>query len=439
MSEANNTEPIGFHRVADKQSRAKPGEPGWDAAPNTDGTYFDNPYRTEPSRIKDPKWRDALGTWRDELGDSVVETNLELLQRQRGFEDVRGIAPLPSSTDMCTFQSGESAGAISAKVKAVRKNFVRAAACPEGIERLRMLTLAAMDAYQPAGNKFTPTTDLEKEMFSESKVAWEYLCTDSELSDLHYRRRATEHLVETYNETLKMGCRIDKAQRTQFFAHYEAIEVPTERRKCAPGLDGWFDVPRYPKGGKSKRGLGPDECWCYEERIGQDGVPEAHVVKRRTPTAGQYAMRAFDFAGEAQSGSEYVGALLGAAIGCALSRTFAPYSNAISEQQAERMVMLGRIKDFGIAQEQAEQRLQGALGALQNSPYYPKNAAAHRDFVTGLRARLDKDGRPVVDVDHRSVENGVTVSADGSGGIRVLPERSMPPRTPGSDHSQALG
>ena len=62
MSEANNTESIGFHRVADKQSRAKPGEPGWDAAPNTDGTYFDNPYRTEPSRIKDPKWRDALGT-----------------------------------------------------------------------------------------------------------------------------------------------------------------------------------------------------------------------------------------------------------------------------------------------------------------------------------------------------------------------------------------
>jgi hypothetical protein len=151
-------------------------------------------------------------------------------------------------------------------------------------------------------------------------------------------------------------------------------------------------------------------------------------------------MRAFDYAAEAQSGSEYVGALLGAAIGCALSRTFQPYSNSITEQQAERMVLLGRIKNFGIAPEQqAEQRLQGALGGLSKSPYYPKNAAAHRDFASGLRARLDKDGRPVVDVDHRSVENGVTVSADGSGGIRVLPERSMPPRTPGSDHSQALG
>jgi hypothetical protein len=44
---------------------------------------------------------------------------------------------------------------------------------------------------------------------------------------------------------------------------------------------------------------------------------------------------------------------------------------------------LGRIKDFGVAQEQAEQRLKGALGGLQNSPYYPKNAAAHRDFATG--------------------------------------------------------
>jgi hypothetical protein len=40
-----------------------------------------------------------------------------------------------------------------------------------------------------------------------------------------------------------MGRRIDKAQRTHFFAHYEAIEVPTERRKCEPGLDRWFDVP----------------------------------------------------------------------------------------------------------------------------------------------------------------------------------------------------
>ena len=86
MSEANNTEPIGFHRVADKQSRAKPGEPGWDAAPNTNGTYFDNPCKTDGNRIKDQKWR-------DELGDSVVEGNLELLQRQRGFEHVRGIAP----------------------------------------------------------------------------------------------------------------------------------------------------------------------------------------------------------------------------------------------------------------------------------------------------------------------------------------------------------
>ena len=100
---------------------------------------------------------------------------------------------------------------------------------------------------------------------------------------------------------------------------------------------------------------------------------------------------------------------------------------------------LGRIKDFGVAQEQAEQRLKEALGGLKNSPYYPKNAAAHRDFATGLRARLDKDGRPVVDVDHRSVENGVTVSADGSGGIRILPERQCRRVPPGSDHSQALG
>ena len=61
-----------------------------------------------------------------------------------------------------------------------------------------MLTLAAMDAYQPAGSKFTPTTELEEEMFREAKLAWENLCTDSELSDLHYRRRATQNLVETY-------------------------------------------------------------------------------------------------------------------------------------------------------------------------------------------------------------------------------------------------
>jgi hypothetical protein len=334
---------------------------------------------------------------------------------------------------MSTFQSGDSVGAISAKVRHVRKDFVRAAACPEGIERLRMLTLVAMDAYQPNDNKFTPTTS-EQVMFGEAKAAWENLCTDSELSDWHYRRRATEDLVGVYNETVKMGRRIDKAQRTKFFSDYQAIEVPTERRKCGPGMDGWFDVPRYPKGGKSKRGLGPGECWCYEERIGQDGLPEAHVVKRRTPTAGQYAMRAFDCAADAQSGSEYVGALLGAAIGCALSRACQPYRNAISEQAAERMVMLGQIKDFGIAPEQqAEQRLQGALGGLSNSPYYPKNATAHRDFATGLRARLDKDGRPVVDVDHRTVGGGVTISADGSGGIRVLPERSMSPNTPDSD------
>ena len=84
MSDSNQ-----FDRVGDKQSRARPGEPGWETAPNTDKTYFDNPYRTDASRIKHPKWRDELGKWRDELDGSVVRTNMDLLRPQRGFEHFR--------------------------------------------------------------------------------------------------------------------------------------------------------------------------------------------------------------------------------------------------------------------------------------------------------------------------------------------------------------
>ena len=69
-------------------------------------------------------------------------------------------------------------------------------------------------------------------------------------------------------------------------------------------------------------------------------------------------MRAWNHVAESQSSAEFTGALLGTAIGCALSAAFRPYSNAIGEETAERLVMLKRIKDFPTAQEQREQILE---------------------------------------------------------------------------------
>jgi hypothetical protein len=417
----------------------------WVAVPNTKGTYFDNPFRTDPSRISpiaNPGQAAAVtADLRKDVGISVAKTNMELLRRQKGFENLRASNALPSSTEVRTFTSGDSVNAIFAKVKNLRKDFVRAAACPEGIERLRMLSLVALDAYQPPNCKFdiTKVSPLERGMFLEAKNAWESLCSGSELSDIHYRRRATENLIDVYNETLKMGQKLDKAQQTHYFDSYRPIDVPTERRKCEKGLDGWFDVPRYATE-KSKRGLGPGECWCYEETIGPGGMPVGEVVKRLKPTAGQYVMRAWDFVAESQSSTEFTGALLGTAIGCALSAAFRPYSNAIGEETAERLVMLKRINDFPKPQKQREQlREHRDPGVPTTSPYFPKNAGALETFAKGLSARLDKNGRVAVEgVDHGIVGRGLTVTPDGSGGITILSVKSKRSRTPGTDSSKGL-
>ena len=430
------------------KSNAGPGKQSpagsqWVAIPNTEGTYFDNPFRTDPSRISpiaNPGQAAAVTVdLRKDVGISVAKTNMELLRRQKGFENLRASNALPSSTEVRTFTSGDSVNAIFAKVKTLKKDFVRAAACPEGIERLRMLSLVALDAYQPTNCKFdiTKVSRLEKGLFLEAKNAWESLCSGSELSDIHYRRRATENLIGVYNETLKMGQKLDKAQQTHYFDSYRPIDVPTERRKCEKGLDGWFDVPRYATE-KSKRGLGPGECWCYEETIGPGGMPVGEVVKRLKPTAGQYFMRAWNYVAESQSSTEFTGALLGTAIGCALSAAFRPYSNAIGEETAERLVLLKRIKDFPTPQEQREQlREQRDPGVPTSSRYFPKNAGALEAFAKGLSARLDRHGNVAVEgTDHEIVGRGLTVTPDGSGGITILPAKSK--RSRGSGSSKGL-
>ena len=394
----------------------------WVAVPNTEGTYFDNPFRTDTRRINpipNPgQVADGTADLRKDLGISVAKTNMELLRRQKGFENLRASNALPSSAEVRTFTSGDSVNAIFAKVKNLRKDFVRAAACPEGIERLRMLALVALDAYQPPNCKFdvTKVSPLERGMFLEARGAWENLCSDSELSDIHYRRRATENLIGVYHETLKMGRKLDKAQKTHYFDSYRPIDVPTERRKCEKGLDGWFDVPRYATE-KSKRGLGPGECWCFEETIGPGGIAVGGVVKRLKPTAGQYVMRAWNHVAESQSSAEFTGALLGTAIGCALSAAFRPYSNAIGEETAERLVMLKRIKDFPLPRN-SENRFSSKEtpdpGVPKTSPYFPKNTGALQTFTKGLSARLDRHGNVAVEgTDHGIVGRGLTVTPDG--------------------------
>ena len=133
----------------------------WVAVPNTEGTYFDNPFRTDTRRISpipNPgQVADGTADLRKDLGISVAKTNMELLRRQKGFENLRASNALPSSAEVRTFTSGDSVNAIFAKVKNLRKDFVRAAACPEGLERLRMLALVALDAYQPPNCKFDVT------------------------------------------------------------------------------------------------------------------------------------------------------------------------------------------------------------------------------------------------------------------------------------------
>src|SRR5271165_4950978 len=132
-NEAQKQGPVGFQ---------------WVAVPNTEGTYFDNPFRTDPRRINpipNPgQVADGTADLRKELGISVAKTDMELLRRQKGFENLRASDALPSSAEVRTFTSGDSVNAIFAKVKNLNKNFVRAAACPEGIERLRMLALVAL-------------------------------------------------------------------------------------------------------------------------------------------------------------------------------------------------------------------------------------------------------------------------------------------------------
>ena len=151
-------------------------------------------------------------------------------------------------------------------------------------------------------------------------------------------------------------------------------------------------------------------------------------------------MRAWDFVAESQSSTEFTGALLGTAIGCALSAAFRPYSNAIGEETAERLVMLKRINDFPKPQKQREQlREQRDPGVPTRSRYFPKNAGALETFTKGLSARLDRHGNVAVEgIDHGIVGRGLTVTPDGSGGVTILSVKSTRSRTPGTDSSKGL-
>ena len=359
----------------------EPGQPGFDARPGFSKTYYENPYKTERKRVNpssDPegnaKFSDLLRT---EAGVSRPRELEQIVRQQKGFEDLRLSAPLPSSSDRATFNTDLGWSQIRARIGLIREDFVRMAACPEGIERLRMLALVAMDAYQPDGYKYVPQGPAEASIFDEARETWENLCEKSELSDIHYRRRATENLVGTYNEILKHCRKLDKRKGWHFFDSHQPIQVPNERRNVPFGLDGWFDVSKESKG--SRRNLLPSECWCYEETIGPDGKPQGEIVKRLKPTPGQYALRAMDYICGCQSSGEFIGALVGTGLGGAISAACRPYTNSISETAAEKLVLLRRIREFpsGPSQEEKERREQ------RKNRWRPKAGAELRQFAEG--------------------------------------------------------
>ena len=359
----------------------EPGFPGFDGGPRFGKTYYENPFKTEPNRINrsdDPEGNATFSSiLRTEAGVSRPREMQEILRQQRGFNDLRLSAPLPSSSDRASFKTQLGRDQINARIGLIREDFVRMAACPEGIERLRMLALVAMDAYQPDGYKYVPKGHAETAIYAEAKATWENLCEKSELSDIHYRRRATENLVGTYNGILKHCQKLDKTKGWHYFDSHQPIEVPKARRNVAFGLDGWFDVKKESRTGW--RNLLASECWCYEETIGPDGKPRGEVVKRLKPTAGQYALRAMDYVAGSQSSGEFVGALLGTALGCALSAACRPYTNSISEQTAEQLVLMGRIREFPsvTSQEEKEQRQQS------KNRWRPKEGPELREFAEG--------------------------------------------------------
>ena len=358
-----------------------PPQPEFAGRPNFDRTYYENPLKTERSRVNpsdDPgaeaQFTDLL---RKEGGISKPRDLEEIVRRQKGFEDLILSAPLPSSSDRTTFKTDLAREQIKARIGLIQEDFVRMAACPEGIERLRVLALVAMDAYQPEGYKYVPQGQAEVSIYKEAKETWENLCEKSELSDIHYRRRATENLVVTYNGILKQCQKLDKRKGWHFFDSHQPIEVPEARRNVGPGLDGWFDVTKESKTGR--RNLLHSECWCYEETIGPDGKPRGEIVKRLKPTAGQYALRAMDYVCGSQSSGEFVGALLGTTLGFAYSAACRPYANSVSEATAEKMVLLNRIREFpsGPSQEEKQRREQ------RKTRWRPKEGAELRQFAEG--------------------------------------------------------
>jgi hypothetical protein len=399
----------------------EPGQPGFDGRPRFDKTYYENPFKTERHRVNlsdDPvsnaSFSEALRT---EGGVSRPRELHEILRQQKGFKDLRLSAPLPSSSDRATFKTELGRDQIKARIGLIEKDFVRMAACPEGIERLRMLALVAMDAYQPNGHKYVPRGQAEAAIYDEAKDTWENLCEKSELSDVHYRRRATENLVGTYNGVLKHCQELDKSKGWHFFDSHQAIEVPKARRNVEYGLDGWFDVPTESK--NARRNLLGSECWCYEETIGPDGKPRGEIVKRLKPTFGQYALRAMNYVCGCQNSGEFVGALLGTLVGGAISAAWRPYTNSVSEETAEKLVLLGRIKEFpsGPAHEDAERRQQ------RKNRWRPREGAELRQFVEG--ANFTMHFPPVAG-------DGYTMDTP-HGQYRVTPNQSFRSRT--SEHA----
>jgi hypothetical protein len=359
----------------------RPGEPGFDGRPRFDKTYYENPFKAERNRVNrsdDPDGNASFsGVLRSEAGVSRPRELQEIMRQQKGFHDLRLSAPLPSSSDRASFETDLGREQIKARIGLIHEDFVRMAACPEGIERLRMLALVAMDAYQPDGHKYVPKGRAEASIYEEARETWENLCEKSELSDIHYRRRATENLAGTYNGILKHCQKLDKTKGWHYFDSHQPIEVPKARRNVAFGLDGWFDVPKEDKSGR--RNLLASECWCYEETIGPDGKPHGEVVKRLKPTAAQYALRAMDYVSGSQSSGEFVGALVGTALGCAVSAAFRPYTNSISEETAEKLVLLGRIQEFpSVSSQQEKERRQ-----QRTNRWRPKEGPELREFAQG--------------------------------------------------------
>jgi hypothetical protein len=122
------------------------------------------------------------------------------------------------------------------------------------------------------------------------------------------------------------------------------------------------------------RNMLSSECWCLEETTGPDGKRQGEVVKRPKPTADHYALRAMDSVTGCQTSEEFVGLLLGTALGCALSR---PYANSVSETTAMKMMLLGSSQEFPwkATLEQTEERQQ------RKNRWMPKEGSELRAFA----------------------------------------------------------